>query len=158
IFPRTGTAVVFLGRQWPTNTARFVLSEVATELGVGSEIFQPVSLIGDGRLDLPPSSCTPPTWNDQRVSDPGPVAEAGDWAGSYTNGDRRFLLEAADGTLVAIPFELPLPVTHHSADLHFVTMQERPFFPIRLVTDEAGRRYVLLDDRAYIHAEDQARR
>ncbi len=155
LFPETRSAVVLLARRWPANTARFVLSAVAQELEIGQEIFEPLDPIGDGRLDLPPTSCTEPAWNRRRVSDAGEPAAAADWPGSYLNGDRRFLLQDVDGRLAAVPFEQPLAVTRYSGDLHFATMEGRPLFPIRLVRDRAGRRYVVLDDWAFLHEADR---
>lgn len=83
------------------------------------------------------------------------MATAGDWPGQYTNGVLTLVLQAQQGSLVAIPTGQPLTLTHHSTDLYFATRDGRPFFPIRLIRDGAGRRYVVLDDLAYIHDEDR---
>ena len=155
IFPETSSAVVFVGSSWPTNTARFVLNQVATELGVGAEIFEPRRLRGTGSLYPQSGPCSEPDWNDVTVVEAGEPAAAGDWAGRYSNGARRFLLEDREGSLVASPFEQPLPVTHYSMNTYFALVSGRALFPLLLIRDLAGRRYVVLGDRAYLHDEDR---
>jgi hypothetical protein len=96
------------------------------------------------------------------VEDFGPRAPAADWAGDYLNGDRHFQLDEEDGQLInpLDPGRAFFRGHHYRDDVYFTDM-ERPGGPLtgfafRLVRDEAGRRYVILGDRAYVRLEDRA--
>jgi CubicO group peptidase (beta-lactamase class C family) len=178
VYPETGTIMVFWSRydlevpegrvasaspdRWPGATARFTLGRVAAALGLGDEVYLPAFLSGGGRLDEPADRCAEIEVSEQRVEDFGPRAPAADWAGDYLNGDRHFQLDEEDGLLInpLNPGRAPFRVHHYRDDVYFTDM-ERPGGPLtgfafRLVRDEAGRRYVILGDRAHLRLEDRA--
>lgn len=114
--------------RWPRETVVLVLSRVAPALGLGDEIYAPLRLDGGGRPARVPSRCREPAVADVRVDDFGPRVPAGDRPGRYRNGDFTSM-DLPDGPAVG--------------------------FPSRLFDDEAGRRYVVVGDRTYLHEDDR---
>lgn len=143
-------------RDWPATVARIILEDLGSKLGFGPAVFEPRRLEGAAELQTDPHRCDEPDWNPETVSEAGPPAAAGDRAGSYTNGDRRVTLEDREGTLW-LTDDMPLQVARYDGDVHFATMNGLALYPLRLVEDDAGRRYVVLHGRAYIHDEDGLR-
>jgi CubicO group peptidase (beta-lactamase class C family) len=154
VFPATNTVFVLFTRGgWPTGTASYLLNELGVELGVGEEILRPTEVRG-AAITPADEHCTEPEELRHLVTEPGPDAEAEDWAGRYTNGDRLFLLEDRGGYL-KVPGENILDVGHYGADEYFASLRGRPILHLRLIRDGAGRRYLVLDGRAYIHDGDR---
>lgn len=162
LYPEQGIVQVLWARPrsparvWPGTSARLVLEDLGAKLGLASAIFEPRRLKGAAELHPDPTACDAPDWNPRVVSQGGEPVEPGTWAGRYLNGDRLVTLEERDGELW-LTDELPLQIVRFEGDVHLATMNGLALYPLRLVTDEAGRRYVLLHQRAYIHDEDQAR-
>ncbi len=162
IFPDSGVVFVLWSRArgsshtWPDVTARFLLEALGSDLGVGSDIFEPRRVRGAAELERLPRPCKEPTWNTVRVFEPGSPAPAGDWAGRYANGDRLFELQEREGVLWLTDGRgLEFGVTHLTDDTYFATMHGQPLYPFRLVRDAAGRRYAVVGDRAHIHRDDR---
>ena len=162
IFPDSDVVLVFWSRTrstrhiWPVTAARFLLEALGSDLGVGSDIFEPRRVRGAAELERLPRPCKEPTWNTVRVFEPGSPAPAGDWAGRYANGDRLFELQEREGVLWLTDGRgLEFGVTHLTDDTYFATMHGQPLYPFRLVRDAAGRRYAVVGDRAHIHHDDR---
>ncbi len=162
IFPNSDVVLVFWSRarssshSWPEVAARFLLEALGSDLGVGSDIFEPRRVRGDAQLERLPRPCNEPTWNAVRASDPGPLTRTEAWSGRYANGDRVLELRKREGVVwLRDGAEWGLAVTHFSGDTYFTSMGGRPVYPFRLVRDDAGRRYVVLGDRAHIHNDDR---
>jgi len=176
IYPDTRTVLVFWGRyqdddperaedppsaaRWPAASVRFVLGEIDEELQVGDEIYGPVELNGGGELTVAPRRCPEPTLITQRVQDFGAPVPVADWAGQYLNGDRLFQLGESEGLLTNLlnPGAPPYGVLHYRDDTYF-TQMNRPGvapagFGFELKRDAAGRRYVVIHGRAYLHEGD----
>jgi CubicO group peptidase (beta-lactamase class C family)/predicted secreted Zn-dependent protease len=147
--------------RWPRESVRFVLSRVAAALGLGDEVYRPTLLTGGGQAILSSNRCAEPFVSRSRVRDFGPVAPTDDWAGRYVNGEWFFVLLDRDGQLASPvdPSRAPYSVRHYGDEIYFTDMDlaEGPSvgFPLRLIRDDAGRRYVVLGDRAYLHEDDR---
>jgi CubicO group peptidase (beta-lactamase class C family)/predicted secreted Zn-dependent protease len=146
----------------PVQTMTFIIGRLGEAFGMGGEIFGPGRLDGGGTVGEGPERCSHETLvGPRRPADFGPVPEAGNWPGRYLNGDRYFLLAERDGVLVSQRGADPDPyqVRHFGGSTYFVGRDFSPFigFPIELLTDRLGRRYVVLDHRAYIHEDDRRR-
>jgi CubicO group peptidase (beta-lactamase class C family) len=165
VFPESNLTLVFWSRArtpyrlWPSVAATFLLESIASDLGLGSDIFEPKRVRGDAEVEEGPRPCKEPVWNSERAGEPGSAAPAEDWAGRYFNGDRVFELQERDGVLwVQDGTGLELEVKHLEGDTYLATMAGRPFWPFRLVRDHLGWRYAIQGDRAYIHDEDRTGR
>lgn len=143
-------------RVWPATVARIIVEDLGSKLGLGPAVFEPRRLKGAADLQTDPRTCDEPSWNPEIVSEPGPPAVAADWAGSYTNGDRRVTLENREGALW-LTDDTPQQVARYDGDIHFATINGLALYPLRLIEDDAGDRYVVLHGRAYIHDEDGQR-
>lgn len=162
IFPDAGVVFVFWSRaqsssyNWPEVAARFLLEALGSDLGVGSGIFEPRRVRGDAELQRLPRPCNEPAWNTVWTSDPGPLTRTEAWNGRYANGDRVLELRKREGVVwLTDGTDWGLAVTHLTGDTYFTTMGGRPLYPFRLVRDDAGRRYVVVGDRAHIHDDDR---
>ncbi len=180
VYPDTRTILVFLARydggdedaartppsptRWPRESVRFVLSRMAEALQLGNDVYPRSTLTGGGQTAAAPRRCAEPAVSEYRVDDFGPRVPTGDWAGRYVNGEWFFDLVDRDGEL-ASPIDTgrePYSIRHYGADVYFADMglESGPpvGFPLRLVLDEAGRRYVVLGERAYLHESDRPTR
>lgn len=177
IYPETRTIMVFWSRydagdsrfaesppsatRWPMESTRFVVSRVAGALDLDDEAFGPTRLDGGGQLTLSPRRCAEPALSSERVEDFGPPTPSGDWPGVYVNGDRLFQLEEVEGMLTSrLSSSGPqLSVRHYGDDIYFTEASQLTAIPtgfaFRLIRDEAGRRYVMVADRAYLHQDDR---
>jgi CubicO group peptidase (beta-lactamase class C family) len=157
LFPETKTVAVLWGvANWPAGTARFLLDQLRAELDLGPAIFgtgdwggnatigEPLVRCQEGQA--PPRALLPP--------DAGPVP-TGDWAGRYFNGDRLLELVDRSGSLVFNNAGDPMDMVHFLDDIYFTTVADLPMFPLELLVDGKGRRYVRMGGRAYIHADDR---
>ena len=123
---------------------------------MGSGIFEPRRVEGDAQLERLPRPCIDPTWNTVRASEPGPLYRATEWSGRYTSRGRVSELRKREGVLwLSDGTGWGLAVSHFTGDTYFATMGGRPLYPFRLVRDDAGRRYVIVGDRAQIHDDDR---
>ncbi|MDH3269853.1 MAG: serine hydrolase [Gemmatimonadota bacterium] len=162
IYPDKATAFVLWSRpgsvnaDWPETSARFLLEILGSELGLAGETFDPRLVRGAGQLQLPRRRCEPPGWNEVRITGGVTPAPADEWAGRYLNGDRLVILEEREGTLW-LTGDMELQVSAYEGDMYFATLDGLPLYPFRLKTDAAGRRYVVLQDRAHLNEEDRVR-
>jgi CubicO group peptidase (beta-lactamase class C family) len=143
-------------RRWPEAAARFLLEVLGSDLGMRAGVFGDRGYRGAAELDGDPRPCVAPRMNEERVTVAGDPASAESWAGEYLNGDRIVQLEDREGTLW-MTGDLELRVTHHEDEVYFATMDALPLYPLHLITDEAGRRYVVMDGRAHVHMDDRLR-
>lgn len=77
---------------------------------------------------------------------PGAVTS---FAGTYANGDRIVVLEARDGQLYWRDGDLALPVRREGARLDAIIGDGRVAKRFYWTRDEAGRAYLIVDERAY---------
>lgn len=144
----------------PLYTTVFLLGRVGDALGVGNAIYGPRPLDGGASPNRSRRRCEPRsvTWSNL-VTDFGSPAAAQDWAGRYLNGELRFVLDDVGGTLVALRgSEEPYTIFPFDGDTFFAIVDDarRPFgFPVQLLRDERGRRYVRVGDRTYVHEADR---
>lgn len=178
VFPDTRTIMSFWARydlaepdgayppasasRWPKESVRFVLAAIAGALDLTDEVYRPTALSGGGQPGRSPRICAEPAVSQRRVESFGPRTPAGDWPGRYVNGEWFFaLVETDDGTLGSPvdPARTPYSVRHYGGNVYFTNMDldggPDVGFALRLVRDEAGRRYVMLGDRAYLHEDDR---
>lgn len=177
VYPQTRTILAFGARydsdsedaeltppssgRWPKESVRFVLSRMSEALQLGDDVFRPVVFDGGGAPATAPRRCAEPALSEVRVRDFGTVVPSADWTGRYVNGEWFFDLLDRDGNLASPidPERPPLLVRHYGGDVYFADMElvngPPAGFPFRLVRDAAGRRYVLLGERAYLHLEDR---
>jgi CubicO group peptidase (beta-lactamase class C family)/predicted secreted Zn-dependent protease len=154
VFPDTRSALLIWSRgSWPSETQRFLLHGLDSQLHVGDAILHSGRVTGAGSVEQRSERCSEPLSLATPVMRAGEPAEVGRWPGRYTNGDRYFELDEADGHLV-VPGPMPLTVTQYAGDLYFATVNGQTAYPIRLLTDAAARRYLVLGDRAYVHDDD----
>ena len=180
VYPNTQTIMVFWGRygeddrqgarappspdRWPKESVRFVLSRVADALQMGDEVYRPTLLTGGSQPGGSAQRCAEPAVSERRLDDFGPRAPAGDWVGRYVNGEWFFQLQEREGFLVSPvdPTRTSYSVRHYGGDVYFTDMDlpggPSIGFPIRLIRDDSGRRYVMLGDRAYLHEDDRPER
>jgi CubicO group peptidase (beta-lactamase class C family) len=180
VYPNTRTILVFWGRydlggpdaagappspdRWPKESVRLALSRMAEALGLDDAVYRPTMLTGGGQPGRSPRRCAEPAVSERRVQDFGPRAPAGDWVGRYVNGEWFFELQERDGYLASPvdPTRAPYSVRHYGGDVYFADMDipggPAIGFPLRLITDGAGRRYVVLGQRAYVHQDDRPAR
>jgi hypothetical protein len=155
IFPATSTAfMLWTSGRWPNGVWRFLLSTVGEEEGAREEVLAPIGVQGAGRLGAVDPPCREPTALHEDVLMLGAPTPAGDWAGRYRNGDQINQLGDVGGFLKETNGQ-PLDVSHYEGDVHFVGLNGRAFYPLQLTRDTEGRRYLVLDGRAYIHEEDR---
>jgi CubicO group peptidase (beta-lactamase class C family) len=161
VFPESGSMVAFgsIG-SLPLHTVTFVLSRFGEAFGSGDQVFGPGTLSGGIQVDQAPGRCAQ-EWVTQsrRPDDFGPMAEARDWAGRYLNGEWFFALEERDGLLVSPRGSglAPFDVHHFEGTTYFASFEIPPRvgFPLELVVDDRGRRYVVVGERAYLHEDDR---
>lgn len=161
VFPESEAMIVFgsVGGM-PLHTLTFLLSLFGEAFGVSNDIYGPGSLDGGGAVGQTPSRCAPKTLTaPRRPADFGAREPAGSWVGRYVNGNWVFALEERDGWLVSPrgPGNAPYDIQRFEGDTYFASFEIPPRvgFPLKLVTDDLGRRYVVLGDRAYLHEEDR---
>ena len=179
IYPESRTVFVFWGRyedadperasdpptaeRWPAESARFVLGRMNELLQFGDAIYGPTRLNGGGELTVAPRRCPEPALSHERVEEFGEPVPAADWPGRYVNGDQQFDLGETDGLLTNLlnPGSSGFDVRHFREDLYFTQMNrggaEARGFAYQLIRDASGRRYVVIDNRAYVHEEDAGR-
>ncbi len=177
VYPDTRTIMVFWSRyeletsqgergppsadRWPQESVRFVLSRVVAALELSDEVYRPTSLTGGGQPGLAGQRCAAPAVSERRIRDFVPQVPAADWPGRYVNGEWFFGLQEYEGHLASPvdPTRAPYSVRHYGGDVYFTDMDipggPSIGFPIRLLRDEAGRRYAMLGNRAYLHEEDR---
>jgi len=155
-FPESMSAAVLYGiGGWPENSANFTLAAIDSELGIGDAIYRRGRLQGVASFaDEGDARCAPAESPLPRIGEDEPAVEAGDWAGLYRNGDRELQLEAIEGGLHYRNGPDHLPVVLYEGDLHFAMLDGLPGFPLRLVRDEAGRRYAVRGEKAYLQVDD----
>lgn len=161
VFPVTHTVLMVIGFDGsPLHTATFMLDALGRSLRIDNAIFGPVPLVGVAGFGRRARPCRRmSTSRAHRPVDFGPRAEAADWVGRYVNGDWFFALEQEGGLLVSPrPEGAPWNVHHFEGDTYFASVPREEGsgvgFPFRLFRGPEGRRYLMLDDRAYVHEED----
>lgn len=155
LFGSTRTAFgLWTSGRFPSATWRYLLHDVGEQLGVGAEILRTVDVSGTGRLDAVRPTCREPSVLREMVTEAGGPAPSGPWPGDYRNGDQLMRLGDVGGTLAVTNFDPPLDVTHYAGEIYFTASRGQALFPMRLTTDDAGRRYLVLDGRAFIHLDD----
>ncbi len=159
IFPSARAALLMWTRhRWAYETARFLLTALDQGLGIGDEILHSSRVTGSGAIvDRSAPRCTEPSRDAQMVVRLAEPVPAGEWAGRYTNGDRYFELTEVGGKLF-VPGETPLPIARYAGDTYFATLDGLALYPLRLIHDAAGRRYLDLADRAYLRDDDRPTR
>lgn len=166
IYPLTGTIVLAIGVDgWPRHTGTFLLDAVGRMLRIENEVFGPVRIDGVAGFGRRPRPCSGlRTTRTYRPVDFGPRAETGEWAGRYVNGEWFFALEDDNGLLTSPrPTEAGLPwrIHHFEGETHFASLdpteREGVGFPFRLFVGPDGKRYLMLEDRAYVHEDDRTR-
>ena len=177
VLPETQTIMVFWSRydlggedgarappgsgRWPRESVRFVLSRIAAALQLDNEVYRPTTLTGGGQPGRSTQRCAEPSVSERRVQDFGPRAPAASWMGRYINGEWFFELNDRDGSLVSPvdPTRAPFAVRHYGGDLYFTDMEipggPMVGFALQLFIDDAGRRYLRLGIRTYVHEEDR---
>jgi hypothetical protein len=113
-----------------------------------------VTFTGTGTLNAVEPTCTEPSVLREMVLDAGDLAPSGSWPGDYRNGDQIMRLADEGGILRVTNGQQPMDVTHYDGEVYFTSIGGQVLFPMRLTTDAAGRRYLVLDGRAYIHLDD----
>lgn len=166
VYPLTGTIFMAIGLDgWPRHTGTFLLDAVGRMLRIDNEVFGPVRIDGVAGFGRRPRPCSGlRTTRTYRPVDFGPRAETGDWAGRYVNGEWFFALEDDAGVLTSPrPPEAGLPwrIHHFEGETHFASLdpteREGVGFPFRLFVGPDGKRYLMLEDRAYVHEDDRRR-
>ena len=159
VFPETRSVFVLWsnGYTWPDNTGRFLLTNLGTELGAFGDMFTPHRIVGIGQSETIPRPCRERVWTPVEVVQTTLPAPVRDWAGRYTNGDRMVIVEDADG-LLQLDLGQTLQVAQYSSDVFFANLNGQSLFPFQLEKYDAGRRYLRLGDRAYIHDDDRPNR
>jgi len=158
IFPATATAfMLWTSGRWPNGVWRYLLSSVGEQQGVREGVLRPIDVQGAGRLGAVDPPCQELTALKENVRTLGTPTPSGDWAGRYRNGDQINLLADQDG-LLKVTNGPPLDVSHYQGDIHFVGANGQAFYPLHLTRDTEGRRYLVLDGRAYIHEDDRPAR
>jgi hypothetical protein len=142
---------------WPNGVWRYLLSEVGGEQGAREEVLEPSGARGAGRLGAVDPTCSEPLALREQVLSLGALTPAGDWAGLYRNGDQINELSDVGGFLKETNGQT-LDVSHFRGDVHFVGLNGVAFYPLQLTRDTEGRRYLVLDGRAYIHQDDRPTR
>lgn len=160
LLPESGTGVVLWATDtWPHQAARWILDSAVQGMEVERD---PYPL--PGPLEL--SSMEVESWTrcpyptDVNGMEAVPVSEGeplndGAWEGTYFNGpDAISLVMGARGLLV--DGSEPELRVHILGESQVVAADEegRYLIPLRLVEDAAGRRYLVIQGRAYLHEGD----
>jgi CubicO group peptidase (beta-lactamase class C family) len=155
LFPATETAfMLWTSGRWPNGVWRYLLSEVGEEQGAREEVLAPIGARGQASLGAVDPPCYEPWGMREEVLSLGAPTPAADWAGLYRNGDQINELSDVGGFLKETNGP-PLDVSHYRGDVHFVGLNGTAFYPLQLTRDTEGRRYLVLDGRAYIHQDDR---
>lgn len=150
---RTAFSLWTSGR-FPSATWQYLLHGVGEQIGVGAAVIRPIDVSGTGTLDAVRPTCREPRGLRTIVTSAGEPTPSGSWPGDYRNGDQLMRLGDVGGLLAVTNFDPPLAVTHYSGDIYFTASGAQALFPLRLTRDAAGRRYLVLDGRAFIHLDD----
>jgi CubicO group peptidase (beta-lactamase class C family) len=159
-FPESRAALVIWARgRWPEETAKHAMGALSQQAGVEDLILADTSRdVGtevEGRLHSLSCENPPGSWIVP-AGGPGTPVNPRPWIGSYRNGDRQFIIEERDSSMV-LNMGVMLPVTL-LADTYVATRDGQPLFPFRLDRDSSGRRYLFVGARAYLHNADRSNR
>lgn len=155
VLPVTSTALMLMSSgRWPTDVWRFLSAEMGDLVSVGSAFLRPLTPAGAAELGAVEPTCPEPYGLKEQVTELGERAASGSWPGLYVNGDMATRLGDQGGFLQETNAGA-LDVYHWTEDVYFVGTNGRPFYPLQLKNDAAGRRYLVLDGRAYIHEDDR---
>lgn len=137
LFPEASTAVVGLGiGRRPSRTIRLALDRITQGL-------------------TPPSDPPAPASAASLMPTVVPKHQGG-WAGRYLNGDRKVELTLENGGLVYNTATEKVDIKPGTGG--FFTLTRRPTGEVgirfQLVLDDAGRRYSIVDGKAFIHERD----
>lgn len=155
IFPEAGTALVSWGiGSYPSRTTAFALDRIAETLGPGTltqdeRLDRAVERLGLDRIQ---------TQGDSGIVEiPEPTQPHHDlgWAGTYLNGEYKVELRNGSGGLVYFNGEDELPATAEQ-DGSMVALRADGLVRVvfHLEVDRAGRRYVRLRNKAFLHTDD----
>jgi CubicO group peptidase (beta-lactamase class C family) len=159
LFPETRSVAVLWGvGNWPSNTARFLLNQLSVELEVGPAIFGSGTWGGNASIGEREVRCVEEPPQRALLPEDASPAATGQWAGRYYNGDRLLELVDSDGVLIFNNAGNPMEVVHFLDQIYFTRMAGQPMFPLELLLDEEGLRYVRMTGRAYVHADDRRAR